>query len=77
MQVNDSFGTGGTVLIEGSNDGTNYVTLTDGAGSALSFTAAGLKAITEAVKWIRPRVSAGTSVRADIYLFAVAGGGSL
>jgi hypothetical protein len=58
-QIVGTFGTGGTVLIEGSNDGTNYVTLNDPQGVALSLTAAGLKEIAQIVKFIRPRVSAG------------------
>lgn len=59
VQVTGNFGAGGTVLIEGSNDGTNYVTLTDLAAAALSITAAGIKTIRENVAYIRPRVSAG------------------
>lgn len=59
VQVTGTFGVGGTVVIEGSNDGTNYVTLNDAGGAALSLTAAGLKAIRELPAYIRPRVTAG------------------
>lgn len=59
VQVTGTFGTGGTVVIEGSNDGTNYVTLNNLQGSALSFTSASLKGIAENTRYIRPRVSAG------------------
>jgi hypothetical protein len=59
VQVAGTFGAGGTCLIEGTNDGTNYVTLADPQGVALSITAAGLKEISQIVKLIRPRVSAG------------------
>jgi hypothetical protein len=58
-QISGTFGTGGTVLIEGSNDGTNYVTLSDPQGVAISKLAAGIFEISQIVKFIRPRVSAG------------------
>jgi hypothetical protein len=59
VQVVGTFGAGGTVLIEGSNDGTNYATLKDPQGVALSITAASINEILQIVKFIRPRVSAG------------------
>ncbi len=60
VQVTGNFGTGGTVVVEGSNDGVNWATLNDLGGTALSFTAAGLRGVRERVKWLRPRLSAGT-----------------
>lgn len=60
VQIQGTLGVGGTVVIEGSNDGVNYVTLTDPQGNALSFTAVGrIEAISELTRWIRPRVTAG------------------
>lgn len=59
MQITGTFGSGGTILIEGSNDGTNYATLTDPQGNAISKTAASIEAIEEVTRYIRPRVSAG------------------
>lgn len=59
VQVTGTFGTGGTVVIEGSNDGVNFYTLNDLGGAALSITAAGLKGIREPVLFLRPRVTAG------------------
>ena len=59
VQVTGTFGTGGSVRIEGSLDGTNYATLTDPQGNALDVTAAKIEAISEAVRYIRPRVTAG------------------
>ena len=60
VQITGTFTGSPTIVIEGSNDGTNYETLTDPQGNALSFTAAGLEAISENPKYIRPRATAGT-----------------
>ncbi len=64
VQIEGTFGTGGTIVIEGSNDGTNYYTLHDAFGNSLSFIAAGLKSITEITTWIRPKVTAGDGTTA-------------
>ncbi len=63
-----------TVLLEGSNDGATWATLTDPQGNALSKTAAALEAVAEATRYIRPRVSAGgASTDIDVYLFVTGG----
>lgn len=61
VHVHGTFGTGGTVLIEGSNQATpsSWATLADPQGNALSFTAEKIEQVLEGVRWIRPRVSAG------------------
>lgn len=59
VQVSGTLGAGGTMVIEGSNDGTTYYTLNDTFGNPLSITALGLKGIAEIVAYIRPRVTAG------------------
>lgn len=60
VQVKGTFGSGGTVLIEGSNDGgATWATINDAFGNALSVTSASIKQITEVVEMVRPRVSAG------------------
>lgn len=59
VQVAGTFGAGGTVVIEGSNDGSNYVTLNNAQGTALSLTGAGLKQIVEIPRYARARVTAG------------------
>ena len=64
FQVEGTFGAGGTCLIEGSNDGTNYRTLDDPFGNALSITAVGVKQLTEVCLYIRPRISAGDGTTA-------------
>ena len=58
--VKGTFGAGGTVVLEGSNDGgTTYNTLKDQAGAAVSFTAAGQVQIRDLSGLVRPRVTGG------------------
>jgi hypothetical protein len=59
VQVTGTFGAGGNVRWEGSNDGTNYIALTDPQGNALDFTTAKIEAVTEIVALVRPRITAG------------------
>jgi len=69
FSVTGNFGAGGTVLLEGSNDDTNYFGLKDASGTAISLTAAGIRQVLEGPKYIRPRVSAGTGVSVTAILF--------
>ena len=62
IQFAGTFGSGGTILLEGSNDGTNWRTLNDPQGNPISKTAADLEAVMELTRYVRPRVSAGTGV---------------
>jgi hypothetical protein len=48
---------GATVILEGSNDGTNYRPLTDPQGNDISKTSASLEQITESVLHARPRLT--------------------
>lgn len=59
VQVEGTFGVGGTVAIEGSNDGTNFEVLNDPSSTALNITSAKIKGILEAARQIRPHVTAG------------------
>jgi len=59
VQVFGPFGAGGSVRIVGSLDGFNFEPLTDLSGDPLVFTARGIRAVTEAVRFIRPEVTAG------------------
>lgn len=59
VQVTGAFGSGGSVRIEGSNDGVNYATLTDPQGNALDITAAKIEAIMELTRFVRPRITSG------------------
>lgn len=71
VQVLGTFGSGGSVSIKGSNDGVNWVVLTDPLGNALTFTSAGMKQITELPYQIRPEVTAGDGTTAiDVWLHA-------
>lgn len=75
VSVTGTFGAGGTLVIEGSNDGTNYYTLNDLQGSALSITSAKLEGISEVPLYIRPRVTAGDGTTSlNVYLVAVGRG---
>lgn len=59
IQIEGTFGAGGSVTVEGSNDGTNYETLNDHLGNALTFTTKGIKSVDQICRNIRPRVTAG------------------
>lgn len=59
VQVFGTFGAGGSVCIEGSNDGSNWAVLTDPQGNDLNITAAKIEMVTEATQFVRPRVTAG------------------
>lgn len=70
VQVTGTFGVGGTISLQGSNDGTNYVALNDSQGDAITLTAAGLVDIQELTRYIRPFVSAGDGTTdLDVYVF--------
>lgn len=61
VQFLGTFGTGGTIIIEGTNEQTptTYFPLTDPQGNAISKTAASGESVLELTRWIRPRVTAG------------------
>ena len=59
VQVTGTFGTGGNCRIEGSIDGATYATLTDPQGNVLDFATAKIEAVTELVRFIRPRITGG------------------
>lgn len=68
VQVTGTFG-GATVVLQGSLDGSNWATLKDGAGTAISFTSAGLASVLENVAYVRPSASGGTSQSLTVRLF--------
>lgn len=60
VQVVGTFGSGGQMNLEGSNDGgTSWSTLTDPQGNALEMTDTTIEAILEYTELIRPNVTAG------------------
>lgn len=59
IQFTGTFGAGGTIVLQGSNDGTNWFTLTDAQTAAISKTAAALEQVVELPLYVRPFVSAG------------------
>lgn len=59
VQVVGTFGTGGTVVWEGSLDGTTWGALHDPQGATLSVTDSSCEVVAESPIYIRPRVSAG------------------
>lgn len=48
-----------TLLLQGSNDGTNWFGLNDPAGTAISLTADGMEQVLEAPRYLRPSHSGG------------------
>lgn len=58
VQIEGTIG-GATIVIQGSNDGTNYQPLTDPQGNAISKTAVAIEAISELTRFIRPVTSGG------------------
>jgi len=74
VQVVGTFGSGGSISLQGSNDGTTWAILTDPTGVALTFTSTGLRAVTEATRYVRPLVTAGDGTTdLDVYLFLTGG----
>ena len=61
VQVSGTFGSGGSINLEGSNDGTTWAILDDKDGAAITLTAAGMVAVdpTQVPLHIRPHVTAG------------------
>lgn len=70
FQASGTFG-GATVILQGSNNGTDWVTLTDPAGAAISFTSTGLKQVLQVTKYMRPSVSGGAAVAINCDLLLV------
>ena len=67
-QVSGTFG-GGTVTWQGSNDGTNWHPMTQRGGTTnMAFTSAAVHTANENPAFVRPAVTAGTSVAIDCTL---------
>lgn len=64
IQVNGTFGAGGTLVWEGSNDGVTFATLNAPQGVALSFNTPAMRQVLEGALYMRPRVTAGDGTTA-------------
>ena len=73
MKVAGSFGTGGHVTLQGSMDGVTYTALNDSAGTPIDLTAAGQVQVSadHVYRYIRPMVTAGTTVDVDVTVLAI------
>ena len=69
VQVSGTFG-GGTIRIEGSNNGASYDPLTDPQGNDLNLSSSKVEMITEVTRFLRPRVTAGTGVAVTVSVLA-------
>lgn len=67
VQVFGNFG-GASILLEGSNDNSNWAQLHDPTGADLIFTAAGIAAVLENPLYIRPNVSGGAGVDVTVIM---------
>jgi hypothetical protein len=71
VTVTGTFGAGGSVSMQGSNDvtapaagATTWLALSDAQGVALAVTAAKVETVAEFTNWIRPAVTAGDGTTA-------------
>lgn len=58
FQVTGTFG-GASIVLEGSNNGTDYEILNDPQGNQISLSAHGLKQVEEVTRYVHPRVVGG------------------
>jgi len=70
VQVSGTFGSA-TIVLQGSNDGSNYVTLTDPQGNAISKTSAAFEQIEEMTRYLKPGTSGGTNSNTTVTVFLV------
>lgn len=71
FQATGTFGAGGSVQMEWSNDGTNWVLASNPQGTTSAKTAAGGCALLESSLYVRPRVTAGDGTTSlTVKLFA-------
>lgn len=68
VQISGTFNSA-TVKLQGSNDGTNYLDLTDPQGNAISKTSAGLEQVEEATIYVKPVSSGGTSSSTTVTVY--------
>jgi len=64
VTIQGTFGVGGSVTIQGSNDGAVWFPLTDMQANAITKTTAAIEMIVESPRYIRPIVTAGDGTTA-------------
>jgi hypothetical protein len=67
VQVTGSFGDG-VVVLEGSNNGTDWAVLTDPQGNHLNITGAKIEQVTEVTCYVRPRVTGTSGASINVHL---------
>jgi hypothetical protein len=65
VQISGTF-SGATVTFQGSNDGTNWFTLNDFNGTAISATAAALREVRTSAVYVRPAITGGSGNSVDV-----------
>lgn len=68
VQIGGTFGAA-TITISGSNDGVNYIVLTDPQGNNIAKAAAAIEAISEHTRYIKPSTAGGTGSSLNVYVF--------
>lgn len=59
VTITGTFGAGGSITMQGSNDNSNWFAITDPQGNAVTKTAAGMELMIECPRYLRPNVTAG------------------
>jgi len=67
VQVTGTFG-GGSVTIQGPDDGSLWFALPDHAGAPLTFSDAGMKLVAECPLYMRPVAASGTGMAIDVII---------
>lgn len=71
VQFSGTFGASGSVKFEGSNDGENYVTLTDPQGNQILKSRPSIEDVQEVTRFVRPAVVGGdesTNINCTVFI---------
>ena len=71
LQVTGTFGAAGSVTIQGSNDGVNFVGLKDQSNTLIAVTAAGIASTNQICAFYRAGVTAGDGSTALVGTFCI------
>lgn len=66
-KTGDAYG-GGTIVLEGSNDGATWFTLKSPLGTALSTAVNAMHAVLEVPQFVRPNLGGGAAGSVDVFL---------